>query len=176
MQYRCSINLGQEAPKKLIIVGQDSETAEHMALKLAAFILFFNENPQVSISGKHPAVADQEFRPDLIALNEAGETKLWIECGNVATHKMDKLIRRNRNARVVVFKGSEREARNMRAVFEKNDIQNSDRVEIFAFPDGQIEAWISALTDSVEIYGEPAGYSFNLVANGVAFCFDFVRV
>ncbi len=175
MQIRCSVHLGQSA-KKLVLVSQETETAEHMALKLAAFILFFDENPQVSISSKNPAISDQEFRPDLIALDEAGATKLWIECGNVATHKMDKLIRRNRNARIAVMKGTVREGNNLRDSFEKNDVPNSERVEIFAFPEGQIQEWVAAMSDAVEIYGEPSGHSFNLVANGVPFCFDFVRV
>lgn len=175
MQIRCSIHLGQ-AQKKLVLVSQENETVDNMALKLAAFVLFLDQNVQVDISSKNPAIADQEFRPDLIALNPAGETKLWVECGNVSTHKLDKLIRRNRNARIAVIKRNAREARNLREAFDKNDIQNSERVEIFAFPEGQFEEWRSILDDTVEIYGEPAGHGFNLVANAVAFNFDFVRV
>ncbi|OGR84660.1 MAG: hypothetical protein A2901_07470 [Elusimicrobia bacterium RIFCSPLOWO2_01_FULL_54_10] len=175
MQIRCHIQLGQTA-KKLVLVSQETETLDHMALKLAAFIYFFDQNPQVAISGNHPAVADQEFRPDLIALDEAGATKLWVECGNVATHKLDKLIRRNRNARLAVFKGSVREGKNQREAFEKNDVPNSERVEIFVFPESEFEAWKGAMSEAVEIYGEPSGMGFNLVANGVAFGFDFIKV
>src|SRR3989344_8153466 len=113
MQIRCSIHMGRAA-KKLVLVSQETETLEHMALKLAAFVFFFDQGPQVDISSKHPAISDQEFRPDLIALDEAGATKLWVECGNVATHKLDKLIRRNRNARLAASKGSVREGKNQR--------------------------------------------------------------
>ena len=175
MQIRCSIHLGQ-ANKKLVLVSQENETPEHLALKLAAFVLFFRENPQVDISSKNPAIAGQEFRPDMIALNDVGETKLWVECGNVATHKLNKLIRRNRDARLAVMKETVREARNLRAAFEKNEVQNSDRVEIFTFPEGQFEAWMNAMGETVEIYGEPSDRGFNLVANAVPFNFDFVKV
>lgn len=175
MQIRCSIHLGSSA-KKLVLVSQETETLDHMALKLAAFIFFFDQNPQVEISSKHPAISDQEFRPDLIALNEAGETNLWVECGNVATHKMDKLIRRNRNARLAIFKGTLREAKNMREAFKKNDIPNSDRVDIFTFPEGQFEDWKGVLSEAVEIYGELSGTGLNLVANAVPFNFDFVKI
>src|SRR3989344_866350 len=164
MQIRCSIHLGGKA-KKLVLVSQETETLDHMALKLAAFVFFFDQNPQVEISPKHPAISDQEFRPDLIALNEAGGTKLWVECGNVATHKLDKLIRRNRNARLAVFKATLREAKNLREAFEKNDIPNSERVEIFTFPEGQFEDWKGVLSEAVEIYGELSGTGLNLVAN-----------
>ena len=175
MQIRCSVHLG-EANKKLVLVSQETETLDHLALKLTGFILFFDQNPMVGISSKNPAIASQEFRPDLIALDVGGETKLWVECGNVATHKMDKLIRRNRNARIVVLKGTVREAKNLREAFQKNDIQNSDRVDIFAFPEGQFQEWLSAMGDTVEIYGEPSSHSFNLVANSVPFNFDFIRM
>ena len=164
------------AAKKLVLVSQETETLEHMALKLAAFVFFFDQGPQVDISSKHPAISDQEFRPDLIALDEAGAAKLWVECGNVATHKLDKLIRRNRNARLAVFKATLREANNLREAFEKNDIPNSERVEIFTFPEGQFGEWKGALSEAVEIYGELSGTGLNLVANAVPFNFDFVKI
>ena len=66
MQLRCTLQLGEES-KKLVLVSQENETAEHIALKLAAFVLFFGLNPQAEISTKHPAVAGQEFRPDIIS-------------------------------------------------------------------------------------------------------------
>ena len=92
MQSRCAVQFGNDR-KKLILTGQDNETLEHLALKLAGFVLFFGWDPVVEISPKHPALNGQEFRPDLAAFNSAGEIFLWIECGNVTTHKLDKIIR-----------------------------------------------------------------------------------
>src|SRR6267142_331465 len=102
MQVRCRVQLG-ETVKKLVLTGQENETAELVALKLAAYVLFFDLNPQTDISSRHPAISQQEFRPDLLALDESGAIKLWVECGNVTTHKLDKLIRRYRDARIVVL-------------------------------------------------------------------------
>ena len=76
----------------------------------------------------------------------------------------------------LLTKGTVREAKNLREAFDKNGIQNSERVEIFAFPDGQMSAWMNAMAEAVEIYGEPSGHSFNLVANAVPFNFDFVKI
>src|SRR5262245_50376252 len=132
------------------MVAQETETLEHMALKIAGVILFFELEPMIGMSAKNPAIASQEFQPDLISLDEGGGIRLWAECGNVATHKLDKLIRRNRNARIAVLKGTPREGKNLREAFEKNDIQNSDRVEIFAFPEGLIRDWTEAMSEAVE--------------------------
>jgi len=162
--------------KKLVLVSQENETLEHLALKLASFVLFFNLNPLVEVSSRNPAISNQEFKPDLLSLNEAGEIRLWIECGNVATHKLNKLIRRYRDARIVVLKGTHREAQNLRLALAKNDVAHSDRIEIFTFPDGQFEGWLKILEERVEIVGEIEEKSFNLVANGVSFSFDFVGV
>lgn len=174
MQIRCAVQMN-ETIRKLVLVGQDSETPEHLALKLAAFVLFFNENPTVELSLKNPALAGQEFKPDLLCLNEFGETRIWIECGNVTTHKLDKLLRRNRNARIVVLKERPHEAQNLRRALDKNGIKNAENVEIWSFPDGEFEAWLSALEESMEIFAEPAEHAFNLVANATAFSFEFVK-
>ncbi len=175
MQYRCSLQINQRS-KKLVLTGQDNETPENMALKLAAAILFFDMNPIVDVSMKHPQIIGQEFRPDLLCLTEFGETAAWIECGNVTTHKLDKLLRRNRNARIIVVKSSVREARNLRNAFEKNDVANSDRAEIYAFPDGVFDQWLAIMDESVDVIGESEHGAFNLVANAGLFDFRFERI
>lgn len=173
MQIRTTIQLG-DASKKIVLVSQDNETPEHLALKLAGFILFFHLNPLIDASLKNPALMGQEFKPDLIALDEFGEIGLWVECGNVTTHKMDKLIRRYRNARIIALKSNQREAENLRRALKKNEISNSDRVEIWYFPNRSFDEWLQAVeNDSVEIFGEPADQAFNLVANAIPFNFDF---
>ncbi len=174
MQIRSSIYLSGNT-RKLILVSQETETAEHMALKLAGCILFFKSNPVLEISVKHPALNNQEFKPDLVVLNDAGEVKVWIECGNVATHKLEKIIRRFREARIVVLKSSKNDAKNLRRALDKHEVTHAERVEILSFPEGQFEPWNRAMEESVEVFGEEADRSFNLVANGAAFSFDFVQ-
>ncbi len=175
MQYRCNIQINSST-KKLVLTGQDSETQENLSLKLAAFVLFFDQNPMIDVSLKHPAITGQEFRPDLLCLTEFSETAAWIECGNVTTHKLDKLLRRNRNARIIIVKASVRDARNLRAAFKKNDIANSDRAEIYAFPEGTFTSWLRMMDDSIDIVGESEHGGFNLVANSALFNFNFERI
>lgn len=173
MQLRCDINL-DGVNKKLILVTQEQETPQHLALKLAGYLLFFDQNPIVDLSMKHPALNQQEFRPDLVALNEAGEIKLWVECGTVTSHKMDKISRRWREARIVALKETLREAENLRRMLGKNEVSQSERIEILAFPGDSFKEWAGALENVTDIVGEHNGRSFNLVVNAVPLSFDFV--
>lgn len=172
MQIRCTVQLG-DSRRKLLLVSKENETLEHLALKLAGFVLFFDKNPRVEIRSKNPALENAGFKPDLLSLDSSGSIQLWVECGNVTTHKLDKLLRRQRDARIVVLKGTLRETKNLRAALEKNKVNNSERIEIWGFPDGEFKRWLAAMDESVEIVGEIAERGFNLVANGSVFNFEF---
>lgn len=173
MQIRCSVQIDTDC-RKVILASQENETPEHLALKLAAFVIFFNSNPLMDVSLKHPALAGQEFRPDLLALNESGEIKLWVECGTVTSHKLDKLTRRYRNGRIVVLKETLHEAETLRKTIEKHKIQGRDRVEIWAFPCQMFQEWFAAMGETADIVGESMERSFNLVMNAVPLEFDFL--
>ena len=47
------------------------EPESHLALKLAAAVLFFDADPIVDASPKTPALADFDFLPDLLGLDES---------------------------------------------------------------------------------------------------------
>lgn len=174
MQIRATVHLDTKS-KKLVMVSHENETPEHLALKLAAFILFFNSDPIVEISSKHFAIANQEFKPDLLSLDETGDIRIWIECGNVTTNKMEKLARRIPDARIIVLKEIQREAENLRRILEKNEVKNREHIEIWSFPENQFAEWMKAMDESVEVYGEMSEHSFNLVANSIPFNFDFLK-
>lgn len=175
MQIRCNAQIDTDF-RKVILASQENETPEHLALKLAAFVLFFNSNPLIDVSLKHPAIVGQEFRPDLLALNESREIKLWVECGTVTSHKLDKLTRRYRNARILVLKETLHEAETLRKTMEKHKVQGRDRVEIWAFPNQIFQEWFAAIGETTDIVGESTERSFNLVINAVPLQFDFLTV
>lgn len=163
MKIRCDLHLNGGSRKLLIVPGA-SETGEHLALKLAAYLLFWELEPQVEVSAKHPALADFEFMPDVLALDEGGGVKLWVECGKVTMHKMDKLVRRLPYARLVVLKETEREARRLRSDLAEG-LEKGARFEILAWPGESFREWLGALREKTEVYGEAGGNSFNLVVN-----------
>ena len=163
MKLRCDLHVNGGA-RKLVLVPAAHETAEHLGLKLASYLLFWDLNPVVGASPRHPALAGQEFAPDLMALDDAGAVRLWVECGKVTLHKLGKLTRRLPGTRLVVLKASENEAQRLRLEM-KERLDRGDAVEILAWPGGQFGQWMEALQDKTEIYGEAGARTLNIVVN-----------
>ncbi len=172
MKIRCDLHINH-GHRKLILAPQPQETLEHLALKLAAYLLFWAYDPKVELSPKHPALAQQEFRPDLIALDEAGEVRLWVECGNVTLHKLDKLIRRYPAARLCVLKATEAEGKRLRNDL-REQVPRQERVEVLCWP-GPFSLWSRALEEKTHAVGETSETSLNLVMNETAVAVDLVR-
>jgi hypothetical protein len=174
VKLRCDLHVNG-GDKKLLLVAGPSETEDHLALKLAAYLMFWDQDPIASPSVKMPFLAAYEFLPDLIALDPTGDCKLWVECGTATMHKMTKLTRRLPNARVVVLKENERGAAQLRAdVLElfKGQPERAERVEIWAWADGAFKDWARALAEKTEVYGEAGELSINAVVNDHPIAFD----
>jgi hypothetical protein len=163
MKIRCDLNVNGEERKLLIVPGLN-EPAEHRALKLAAYLLFWSDQPAVDFNFKNPALAGYDFLPDLMALDEGGAIKLWVECGSTTLNKLTKLTRRLPQGRIVVMKETAREAQRLREDLRKG-LDREARVEIWAWPDGLFREWVSALKEKTEIYGESGGLLINVVVN-----------
>ena len=146
-----------------------------MALKLAAYLLFWDQDPAVDPGANHPALLGQEFVPDLLAVNDAGEASVWVECGKTTVNKISKVTRRFRRARLVVFKATEREALQMREVLQGELEDKAGLIDILAWPAGSFREWHGALADKVEVYGEAGGLSINLTVNEHPLALDFKR-
>ena len=163
MKLRCDLHINGGS-RKLVLVPEASETGEHLGLKLAAYLIFWDRSPLVEASPRHPALLGQEFVPDLLSLDEAGAVDLWVECGKVTLRKMYKLTRRFPGARLVVMKGTEAEAVRLRRDL-KEGLDKEARVEILAWPGETFRGWMAALHEKTEAYGEAGGRSLNLVIN-----------
>ncbi|HAF96624.1 MAG: hypothetical protein A2021_08580 [Elusimicrobia bacterium GWF2_52_66] len=172
MTVRCELNING-GTRRILLVAKEEETIEHVALRLAAAILFFDQEPALEAGPRHPAVVDFGFFPDLLAADEAGAVGIWIECGNVATNKLAKVARRLRGARMVVLKESPEDGRRFREVIKK-EIPKGEKIEIWAWPKGEFIKWANALRESSHVYGEASGRSLNLVLNEVPFCVDLI--
>ena len=163
MKIRCDLTINGEERKLSLMPGLN-ESVEHRALKLAAYLLFWSEEPAVDVSLKNPALADYDFLPDLMAWDETGAIKLWVECGSTTMNKLTKLTRRLPRGRIVVIKETERDAQRLREDLRK-ELGREARVEIWAWPDGLFREWVSALQERTEIYGESGGLLINVVVN-----------
>ena len=163
MKIRCDIHVNGQAAK-LILVKKPEETVDHLALKLAAYLMFVDRAPVVEPSSEHPALGGFDMRPDLMALNAAGEVVLWVECGAVTRHKVGKVSRRFPAARFVILKATAREAERLRAQL-REDLRRPSAVEIWTWPDGGFAAFRAALMEKTEVFGEAGEKIFNLTMN-----------
>jgi hypothetical protein len=144
-------------------------------MKLAAFVMFFPLAPIVEPSSDHPSLSGLDVKPDMFALDEGGDIRLWVECGEVSINKVDKIARRLPRARVVVVKATLAQARRFRETLDE-EVRQGARVEIWTWPPGGFETWMSAMGEKVEIFGEAHEKNFNLVVNGVPYAVDLVSV
>lgn len=173
MRLRCDLHVNG-GNRKLILASAPNESAEHMSLRLAAYLLFWDEDPIMEASAKNPALAGFEFLPDLMALDEGGSIRLWVECGTTTMHKLRKLTRRLPQGRIVVMKESEREALRLRQDM-RDQLDREARVEVLAFPAEAFRAWLDALLEKTEAFGEAGGLMLNLVLNERPIVAEFKR-
>ena len=173
MKIRCDLHVNTGA-RKLILVAGPNEPAGHLALKLAAYLLFWSEDPILGAGAKNPALAGFDFLPDLMSLDESGAVKLWVECGSTTLHKLLKLTRRLPNARIVVMKETERDARRLREDVEEQ-LDRPGRIEILAWPEGLFADWLACVGEKTEVYGEAGGLSLNVVINEQPFVAELRR-
>lgn len=172
MKLRCELHING-GMRRVLLVPKEAEKITHIALKLSAAILFWEYRPVLEASSRHPALMGQEFSPDLMSADEAGTVNLWIECGNVSVHKLSKIAKRMRSARIVVLKESQQEGMRLRGVLN-DKMEKGDRIEIWSWPKKEFSKWTLALEESNHAIGEASGRSLNLVLNAVPFAVELL--
>ena len=166
MKIRCDLHVNG-SNRKLLLVPGPNETGERLTLKLAAYLLFWDKDCKVDPSIKTPALAQYEFLPDLVALDEGGDIVLWIDCQTTTMNKLNKLARRVPVARgrIVVLKQDERSAARLREDV-KAGCDRPERVEILAFAGTDFKQWLSCVGEKTEVFGEANERLLNVVVNG----------
>lgn len=177
MRIRCDLTVNGDSRKLLLVAGVN-EVPEHLPLKLAAYLLFWDHEPIVGGTTKLPALANYEFLPDLIALDPAGDIKLWIECGSTTMHKLGKLASRipEGRGRIVVVKETPRDAGRLRREVEGQLQDKAARVEIVHFPDGAWKPWLASIGEKAEFYGDASELMINGVLNDAPVLVELGRV
>ena len=167
MTLRCELNINGKS-RRILLAAKEEETTDHVALRLAAAVLFFDSVPALDVGPADPLIADIGFVPDLLVPDGTGGIAVWIECGNVANNKLVKVARRIKEGRLVVLKENEAGGRRLREVV-KNEVRNGEFIEVLAWPKEEFARWKAALHESNYIFGEASGHSLNLVLNESAF-------
>lgn len=128
--------------EKLVIAASGSEVPWHIALKFLGYLLFHEEKPSIERG------VDWHYKPDLVSLDTHGRVKLWVDCGNIAVKKIDRVATWvGPDARFFILRRTRREAETL-AVNMKGKIKHVGRVSLIWFGDGFVDH-LARLLDSV---------------------------
>lgn len=116
-------------PGKIIIGRQDTETIDHVALKLLAFCYFFRDRLQIE-----PDLGNDNipFVPDLAQLDYELRPILWIECGECGVNKLNKLAVKVPDAQIWVVKKSLAAAHDLLRAMGRDELRRN-RYNLLAF-------------------------------------------
>jgi uncharacterized protein YaeQ len=136
-KYTLSITCNGQT-RKLVFTRASQESEEHLALKLLAYLLHFELEPKVEFA------VGQHFKPDLVCLT-GRDVSLWVDCGDIGYHKLDKVATRNHRAQVIVVKATARSA----AAYQRQAvrrIRRPERVAYAGFDDGFVAGVVQSLS------------------------------
>lgn len=88
---------------KLILVRRETETGVHLLLKLFGYLLFQRERLEIEPHLEDPFMP---FVPDLMQFDYQGRIALWVECGECAVTKLDRLAVKAPDAEIWVVRRS----------------------------------------------------------------------
>ncbi len=159
MKYTLVLSLaadGGEHRGKTVLAAGPSELPWHVALKVLGLILFWEEEPRVEEGvGWH-------YKPDLVALGPDGRIRLWVDCGNVAVRKIDRVAARVGDAgRFVILRRQRSDAEALAGALA-GKVRHRQRVEIWHFDRGFVDALAGALDATNEVRAERSGGSLRL--------------
>ncbi len=149
----------RERTEKLVISAFEEESNTHVALKLLAYMMFIERQPHIDED------AGWHFVPDLIARDDSGAIKLWIDCGRVSMKKVDTIATKVRdNIDFFVFRKTEGDMdRFYKAITDK--VKHLQNVKCISFDDGFIDGVGSALDRTNNLEGYIADDMVNLTIN-----------
>ncbi|ODS38141.1 MAG: hypothetical protein A7316_00105 [Candidatus Altiarchaeales archaeon WOR_SM1_86-2] len=149
MKKKYTFNIASETgkSKKLILFKDLMETEEHIALKLIAYLYFFEYEikPETSVL--------QKYKPDLVIFDDPllkSNIKFWIECKDVSAKELDRVLRKNRNADVYLF-NSENAIENRKNKLRK-EIRDIDRFYVAKVTNMEMLAWKLRKEKRLDIY------------------------
>jgi len=151
VKYTFTISLaadGVEHRDKTVLAADRSELPWHIALKLMGLLLFWEEQPRVEEGvGWH-------YKPDLVALAPDGEIRLWVDCGNIAVRKIDRVAAKVGAAgRFVILRRQRQDAALLTQALTRK-VGHGRRVEIWHFDPGFVDELAASLDATNEVRAE----------------------
>ncbi len=124
---------------KVVLRSGASEVVWHIALKMLGYLLYIQDQPVIERGiGRH-------YKPDLVRLASDGSIDLWIDCGNIAIKKVDRVAMWMGNAgRFVILRRNAYETASLLAAGAKK-LKRPERVLVRYFEDGFVDSFAAAL-------------------------------
>lgn len=151
MKYSFNIQASdgkQEFSEKLIVGAFNNESGSHIALKLLAYLIFIKQAPRIDED------AGLQVVPDLIARDESGNIKLWVDCGSVSAKKADTVATKARDSiDFYVFRATQREMEQFYKQIQ-DKVKHLHNVKCLSFDDGFVDGVGLSLdrTNSLEAF------------------------
>lgn len=165
--------------EKFVTESGSSEVDWHIALKVLGYMLYFERRPEIEQD------VGQHYRPDLFAWDEYHQNvSLWIDCGNIAVKKIDKVATKmGKSGKFVILRRTEQDAKNLFDRIQR--IKHPERVSIISFAPEFVDK-VAGLLDRTndvefEVYGVEDFRSFETMAmrltiNGQELSSDIIDV
>lgn len=130
---------GGRTEEKLVLAAWTGEKMWHVVLKLLGYLLFYEQKPRIEEGiGWH-------YKPDLVRLDERGRVALWVDCGNIAPRKIDRVAKKvGGEGRFFILKRHRRAAEALRHLLA-GKTRHLERVHLIAFDDHVVDELAKAL-------------------------------
>jgi len=136
--------------ERLVLVKRAGESLRHVLLKLLSWMLFYAPDLRIEMG------VEQRHEPDLVRVDDQGRPTFWVDCGSIGVKRLDRIARQNRDAEVVVVKGTEREAR-LYLQSARPFLRRPGRVRVVGFRAGFVEELADAVHDHAAIVATALG-------------------
>ena len=157
MKYTLTITENGEREK--LVLESRGDLPRHVVLKLLAYVLF-RERGALEIEQR----VGQRHKPDLVIQDAVtGQVALWIDCGQIETDRLGRIVAKNRHAEVLVIKATMREAERY-AEAAHHDLERE--VTVLGFDDGFVAGLVEALRGTNTLTVERTDHTLVLVLNG----------
>ena len=143
MKYTFTIH-AERIPPKLVLAQAEGESEAHIILKLLSYLMFYRQGIKI----EHRV--EQHFKPDLVVEGDNFQPVLWVDCGNTAIRKLDKVATKNHNCEIYILKENYRQ---LDAYFKnaKKRVKRIERVQFICFDDGFVDALVNGLQRTNEV-------------------------
>lgn len=135
-------------PSKIVVSQSQNEKLDHVLLKALAFVIFHGDRLRLEVDLEMPGVP---FVPDLVSLALDGRPELWIECGEVSLHKLEKLTLKLNDTDIWVVKKNAGDVSKTVELARRN-IKRLGRVRLLTFDPGFIPELLALASGSNSLH------------------------